>query len=278
MSEPTPATEPAEIAQFLQVWTENLTGVLAQVAGAAFPVESLAAAPAEAPGPEEKDLHIMITASGSVRGEMCLRIPRTAVLGLGQLFMGEPQDPAAELKPDYSDAVVELLRQVAGQIATAMAERWGEVQLRAESGAAPTWSSGATGWLGSTAEAPYRFLIEWQLSAALVAGLRPAPPAPVASDVPLPSTQALAAGARDSRMEFLMDVELGVTLRFGQKSLRLREILALDAGTVIELDRQIQDPADLLLDGRLIARGEVVVVDGNYGLRILEVVSSPLPG
>jgi flagellar motor switch protein FliN/FliY len=40
----------------------------------------------------------------------------------------------------------------------------------------------------------------------------------------------------------------------------------------VELDRQVQEPADLLLDGKLIARGEVVVVDGHYGLRVLEVV------
>jgi len=53
----------------------------------------------------------------------------------------------------------------------------------------------------------------------------------------------------------------------------LRDILELGAGSVLELDREIQDPADLLLDGKLIARGEVVVVDGNFGLRVTEVVS-----
>jgi flagellar motor switch protein FliN/FliY len=72
-----------------------------------------------------------------------------------------------------------------------------------------------------------------------------------------------------------MDVELDVTLRFGSRSMLLRGILELDAGSVVELDRQVREPADLLLDGRLIARGEVVVVDGNYGLRVLEIVSPP---
>jgi flagellar motor switch protein FliN/FliY len=279
MTETPPAIDAPEIGQYLQVWTENLAGVLGQVAGAAFPVQALAAVPAEAPSREEHDLHMVIAASGSVRGEMSLRIPRTAVLGLGQLFMSEPQDAAAELKSDHRDAVGELLRQVAGQAATAMASQWGEVQLRAEAGPPPTWSAGATGWLGSTAEAPYRFLMEWQLSAALVAALRPQPQtAPAASGGSPSPVEVLPSSAQDGRMEFLMDVKLGVTLRFGQKNLRLREILALDAGSIIELDRQIQDPADLLLDGKLIARGEVVVVDGNYGLRILEVVSSRLPG
>jgi len=46
---------------------------------------------------------------------------------------------------------------------------------------------------------------------------------------------------------------------------------------VVELDRQLNEPADLLLDGKLIARGEVVVVDGSYGLRIQEVESANVP-
>ena len=49
---------------------------------------------------------------------------------------------------------------------------------------------------------------------------------------------------------------------------------SLTAGSVVELDRKIQEPVDLLLDGRLVARGEVVVIDGNYGLRVTDV--SPL--
>ena len=48
-------------------------------------------------------------------------------------------------------------------------------------------------------------------------------------------------------------------------------MLDLSPGAVVELDRRVQEPVDLLLDGRLVARGEVVVIDGNYGLRVTEV-------
>jgi flagellar motor switch protein FliN/FliY len=54
----------------------------------------------------------------------------------------------------------------------------------------------------------------------------------------------------------------------------LREILDLNAGSVIELDRDVQEPADLLLGDKIIARGQVVIVDGNYGIRITEVVDA----
>jgi len=69
----------------------------------------------------------------------------------------------------------------------------------------------------------------------------------------------------------LMDVELAVTMRFGTRKLLLREVLDLSPGAVVELDRKIQEPVELLLDGRLVARGEVVVIDGSYGLRVTDV-------
>jgi len=72
-------------------------------------------------------------------------------------------------------------------------------------------------------------------------------------------------------LQLVMDVELNVTLRFGQRQLSLREVLELTSGSVIELDRQVEEPVELLLEGKVIARGEAVVIDGNYGLRVTEV-------
>lgn len=83
------------------------------------------------------------------------------------------------------------------------------------------------------------------------------------------------AGAKDPvgpEIARVIDVPLTVTLRFGHRNMRLREVLELNTGALVELDRQVEDPVDLILDERVIARGEVVIVDGNYGLRVTEVV------
>lgn len=72
-------------------------------------------------------------------------------------------------------------------------------------------------------------------------------------------------------LDLLMDIELDVTLRFGQRHLTLREVMDLTSGSVVELDRQIEEPVELMLDGKVIARGEAVVIDGNYGLRVTDV-------
>jgi len=75
-----------------------------------------------------------------------------------------------------------------------------------------------------------------------------------------------------TNLSLMLDVELNVLLRFGQRQLTLREVLDLKSGSVIELDRRVDEPVELLLDGRVIARGEAAIVDGNYGLRVTEIV------
>jgi len=81
------------------------------------------------------------------------------------------------------------------------------------------------------------------------------------------------AADQPGNLEALMDVELEVALRFGQRQLTLREVLDLTSGSVVELDRQVEEPIELILDGKVVARGEAVVIDGNYGLRVTEVLT-----
>lgn len=71
--------------------------------------------------------------------------------------------------------------------------------------------------------------------------------------------------------DLLLEVELDAQVRFGSRELELKELLELGPGDVLELDRHVADPADLIVGGRIVARGEVVLVDGNFGLRVTEV-------
>jgi flagellar motor switch protein FliN len=71
----------------------------------------------------------------------------------------------------------------------------------------------------------------------------------------------------------LLEVELDVVVRFGMTHIPLRDIVRMGVGTMIELNRAVDEPVELLVNGRLLARGEVVVVDGYYGVRITEIGS-----
>ncbi|MFC7528126.1 flagellar motor switch protein FliN [Actinoplanes sp. GCM10030250] len=79
-------------------------------------------------------------------------------------------------------------------------------------------------------------------------------------------------GARGG-LDMLHDVEMEVSAELGRTRMSVRELLSLTPGAIVELDRAAGSPADLLVNGRLIARGEVVVVDENFGIRITEIVS-----
>ncbi len=102
------------------------------------------------------------------------------------------------------------------------------------------------------------------------------PPAP--ADVPAipedrPGPEAPFFPERSRTMGLLLDVDLPVSISFGKTQLPLREVIKLTTGSIVELNRGVGDPVEVLVNQSLVARGEVVVVEGNYGVRILEIAS-----
>jgi flagellar motor switch protein FliN len=91
---------------------------------------------------------------------------------------------------------------------------------------------------------------------------RPAPP--VDAGEPLP---------RSRTMDLLLDVDLPVSISFGKTQIPLKDVLKLTTGSIVELNRGVNDQVEVLVNQCLIARGEVVVVEGNYGVRIQELAS-----
>lgn len=77
----------------------------------------------------------------------------------------------------------------------------------------------------------------------------------------------------ESNIELLMDVSLRVTVELGRTRMKLAQILELQHGSVVELDRLAGDPVDIFVNDRMVAHGEVVIVDDKFGVRITEMVS-----
>jgi flagellar motor switch protein FliN len=78
---------------------------------------------------------------------------------------------------------------------------------------------------------------------------------------------------RQQRLDVILDIDLPVVVRFGRTEMPLRAVTRIAPGSVIDLGRSPDDPVELLVSDRVVARGEVVVVGGNYGIRIVDVVS-----
>lgn len=92
---------------------------------------------------------------------------------------------------------------------------------------------------------------------------------------PLASTPELSGdGGSDVTLDLIMDVSVSVALEVGRAQVTVRELLQMTQGSIIELDRLAGEPLDVFVNGVRVARGEVVVVNERFGVRLTEVVSA----
>ena len=77
----------------------------------------------------------------------------------------------------------------------------------------------------------------------------------------------------ESSLGLILDVEVPITVRFGERQMMMEEVLKLGHGSHIQLDKMVDDSVELFVNKKLLATGEVVVVDGHYAIRITEIVS-----
>lgn len=106
----------------------------------------------------------------------------------------------------------------------------------------------------------------------------PAPSAASASaasvtSAPTPGRSVSPAVENSRTLSLLLEVELPVSVSFGRAQLPLKDVLKLNSGSIVELNRAIAEPVEIIVNNCVIARGEVVVVEGNYGVRIKQIIS-----
>lgn len=263
---------------FARIWAESTVHVLEQLAGSPFTLAPHSPAPRHEATAET--IWARFKASGQLNGELAFQMARTDAVSLTQLLMSESLDASVAFDEGRADALNEILRQFAGIASTACKSKFGvEVQFAMEASAAPEWPPAAhLPWIFA---APKVDPLQWtlaispELHAALTA---PLPDAAIGnSGAHTPQAQSgteASDAAPPANLDLLLDVELEASVRFGQREMLLRDILELHPGSVIELDRRVQEPAELIVSGRIIAHGEVVIVDGNYGLRIIDIAQA----
>jgi flagellar motor switch protein FliN/FliY len=100
----------------------------------------------------------------------------------------------------------------------------------------------------------------------------PEPEAEAAADAD-PAPQETAAAATGPSLDVILDMELPLVVRFGRTEMTLKALSSLAPGAVIDLGRSPDDPVEVLVSNKVVARGEVVTVSGNYGVRITDVIS-----
>jgi flagellar motor switch protein FliN/FliY len=92
-------------------------------------------------------------------------------------------------------------------------------------------------------------------------------------EVEFPSISTTTQGLASPNVDLLLDVQMTVTVELGRTKKYVKDILEMGEGSIIELDKQAGEHVDVLVNGKLVARGEVVVIDENFGVRITEIIS-----
>lgn len=200
-----------------------------------------------------------------------------SALGLRILAAAGVESSAAE---ELKDTYLEVLRQSLGVLAREFSSRLGR-EITATAGTAqepaadPAFGCQIAIRTGDLDLPLLAFYISQEMLEALesvnhsdAADLSQAPSAPDDAENRT-EFSARACGTLD----LLLDVEMPVSVSFGRTQVRIQNILKLITGSIIELDRSIAEPVEVIVNNCTIARGEVVVVDGNYGVRINEVMS-----
>jgi flagellar motor switch protein FliN/FliY len=276
MSTETKSPRSPKLQEYLEAWGTSIGRVIREVASAPHNWQELSTEATQALLASLKDnsVSIQFEAADHLSGNQGFVLSTKDVVRLSQLLLTEPEDGSSAMTDDHRDAIGELFRQFAGAAASSLKGlAGGEVSFKWVGLNPFPGAPGLQAGLQWTSPGLPSLTLVADLGSTLVTALEPSP-APPLLELPPPSP-ALAplAKARDPKLELLMDVELDVTLRFGERQMALHDILDLSAGSVVELDQYVQDPVELLVGKKVIARGEVVVVDGSYALRVMHIIS-----
>ncbi len=208
------------------------------------------------PFPAGTQMLTMLLVTEPSKAEAAIQLSLEGALSLAGALGGTATPP--QFRPEHAQAVQAVLAEACEKAIGVIAGTRVKLQLTKAIAWTPAiqFSLSATDGASGQLHLQVVFGAGWQQEATSVEA------------VPAPSSQT----AKGVNVSLLENVEIAVTLQFGERRLPLREIGELRSGSVVELDKYIQDPAELLLGDRVVARGEVVIVDGNYGLRVTEVV------
>jgi flagellar motor switch protein FliN/FliY len=237
-------------------------------------------------GLDDQGLIVRLALEQGLPGELCLLVRKETAARLSGLMMGG--DGEAPFKDEDSDALNEFGNQFMGAVCTALGTRYGVTASPAQAQTSPFSASEPPFELQGAAlidadlsiegapDALFRLLLSPALAAKLAGG---GSASGAAAENPLASLggfdSSLSRNMEESppNIQMLLDINLNVTIELGRTRLSIRKILELGPGSIIELDRLAGEPVDLLVNDKVVAKGEVVVVDEYFGIRIISLVS-----
>jgi flagellar motor switch protein FliN len=260
-----------------QEWVDRFVADLATVIGAIG-----GAAATAGPGTEPPTGGWVVTLRGEQgsRGDLLVEFDRVATEALAKRVMGMEIEPTDEV---VVDTLKELCAQAAGSMVLEPPLVGAKLAIVSVEPVADSASAAAVLAQISVVDISPLPLRLWGDIALAETALPDGASDSASADLPLARSSSAAAVRYvppstlpvqvTPKLDVILDIDLPLTVRFGHTELPLRLIAALGPGSVIDLGRSPDDPVDVLVSNQLVARGEVVIVGGNYGVRITDVIS-----
>jgi flagellar motor switch protein FliN len=215
--------------------------------------------------PAGDEVAVAVRLSGAVSGDLVLLVPGDAAAALG------PAGSAADQLALWEPALTELVSALGKSVGALQPEAVRQVDASTALAATPGAQQHAVAVVD-----------DGRPVAIVVLTALPVSQVPQQRNVEAPAFQPLAGAASQAvdprRLHLLRDVVMGLSVELGRTRMTVRELLSLTPGTIVQLDRAAGSPVDLLVNGTLIARGEVVVVDEEFAVRVSEIVGPEIEG
>jgi flagellar motor switch protein FliN/FliY len=226
---------------------------------------------------------VEIDVSGDMSGRMAVVISPALGTALSDLMLGGEGESKPTMDDDDLDAVKEIVSNIFGALSTAMKAQKELPDLSFEVKGIRFYAEGEDVEIGDYAlqlvytftlgsiDALFMTLLDANLRGLVEPAEAPAAraeaPAAGGEEAPAPSVDT----SEMKNIGLILDVKLPLRVRIGSKKMLLKDVLSMDIGSVIELDQLANDPLEILVDDKVIAYGEVVIVDGNFGVQITHI-------
>jgi flagellar motor switch protein FliN/FliY len=209
---------------------------------------------------------VAVRVSGAIEGELALALPEGANISLA----GAAADPPVDVVATWGPVLGEVVSALAGRVGALQPEAVRRVEVSAALAVAADASQDAVAILDDE-DRVLALVVANRVPQALI----PQQARAASAFQPLAPSSS---GVDPRRLHLLRDVVMGLSVELGRTRMTVRELLSLTPGTIVQLDRAAGSPVDLLVNGTLLARGEVVVVDEEFAVRVSEIVGPDLEG
>jgi len=234
---------------------------------------------------------VRLSFSGAASGKAMIMVPPLLATALGDMMLGGEGEGKEVMNDDDLDALKEIVSNITGAMSTTLSSQKELPKFSIKTDAAIfigddgeiDIDSFVKMYVFTFALGELKSLIMMAIDASILEALEGAPkmdkPSFMSRDDISPIVDNGAGKSRkldESEMKnigLILDVKLPVRVRIGKKKMLLKDVLSMDIGSVIELNQLANDPLDILVDDNVIAQGEVVIVDGNFGVQITSIGS-----